>query len=160
MPTETELRRVSAALQHARLRASSWESLVASAGSGDFVFLDPPYYSDSLQKNSPKYGANAFGYAAHKRLAEMLLTLQQRGAMFVLTNSGEPEMAALYRELGLSVREVMVPRAINSKVDERQPVGEVIVSNAQPRNTNMSTMSPGVLLELEMLRKGKRLDRS
>jgi len=154
MPTEDELRNVSAALQHARVRASSWENLVASAGIGDFVFLDPPYYSDSLQKGSPKYGASVFGYPAHKRLAEVLLLLQQRGALFILTNSGEPEMVALYRELGLSVREVMVPRAINSKADERQPVGEVIVSNAQPRSTPL--MSPGVLLDLEMIRKGKR----
>ena len=154
MPTEDELRNVSAALQHARVRASSWENLVASAGTGDFVFLDPPYYSDSLQKGSPKYGASVFGYPAHKRLAEVLLLLQQRGALFILTNSGEPEMVALYRELGLSVREVMVPRAINSKADERQPVGEVIVSNAQPRSTPL--MSPGVLLDLEMIRKGKR----
>jgi len=154
MPTEDELRNVSAALQHARVRASSWENLVASAGSGDFVYLDPPYYSDSLQKGSPKYGASVFGYSAHKRLAEVLLLLQQRGALFILTNSGEPEMVALYRELGLSVREVMVPRAINSKADERQPVGEVIVSNAIPRSNPL--MSPGVLLDLEMIRKGKR----
>jgi len=154
MPTEDELRNVSAALQHARVRASSWDNLVASAGSGDFVFLDPPYYSDSLQKGSPKYGASVFGYSAHKRLAEVLLLLQQRGALFILTNSGEPEMVALYRELGLSVREVMVPRAINSKADERQPVGEVIVSNAIPRSNPL--MSPGVLLDLEMIRKGKR----
>jgi len=154
MPSETELRNVSAALQHARVRASSWESLVSSAGNGDFVFLDPPYYSDSLQKTSPKYGAEAFGYSAHKRLAEMLLTLQRRGAMFILTNSGEPEMVALYRELGLNVREVMVPRAINSKADERQPAGEVIVTNAHPGNSPGT--SPGVLLDLEMLRNDKR----
>jgi DNA adenine methylase len=150
MPTAVELRNVSAALQHARVRASSWESLVGSAGTGDFLFLDPPYYSDSLQKTSPKYGAEAFGYAAHKKLAEMLVNLQRRGATFILTNSGEPEMIALYRELGLNVREVMVPRAINSKADERQPVGEVIITNSQPGSA--PSMSPGVLLDLEMLR--------
>jgi DNA adenine methylase len=154
MPSATEIRSVSAALQNARVRASSWECLVSSAGNGDFVFLDPPYYSDSLQKASPKYGAEVFGYSAHKRLAEMLLTLQRRGAMFILTNSGEPEMVALYRELGLNVREVMVPRAINSKGDERQPVGEVIVTNAEPGYSPVT--SPGVLLDLEMLRNDKR----
>ena len=154
MPSVVELRNVSAALQHARLRASSWESLVSSAGSGDFVFLDPPYYSDSLQRTSPKYGADVFGYSAHRRLAEMLLTLQRRGAMFILTNSAEPEMVALYRELGLNVREVQVPRAINSKTDERQPVGEVIVTNSQP-GTSVG-VSPGVLLDLEILRSEKR----
>ena len=155
MPSEGELRNVSAALQHARVRASSWENLVASAGSGDFVFMDPPYYSDSLQKGSPKYGTSVFGYSTHKRLGEMLLLLQQRGALFILTNSGEPEMVTLYRELGLSVRQVMVPRVINSKAYERQPVGEVVVSNASPQNTPL--ISPGVLLDLEMIRKGKRL---
>jgi DNA adenine methylase len=157
MPTEEELRNASAALQHARIRASSWESLVASAGSGDFLFLDPPYYSDSLQKTSPKYGADVFGYPAHKKLAEMLVALQRRGATFILTNSDEPEMIALYRELGLNVREVKVPRAINSKADERQPVGEVIVTNAQPGSA--PAKSPGVLLDLEMLRSGNRISR-
>lgn len=154
MPSEPELRNASAALQHARIRASSWESLLASAGEGDFLFLDPPYYSDSLQKTSPKYGADSFGYAAHKKLADTLLLLQRRGATFVLTNSGEPEMVALYRGLGLSVREVLVPRAINSKTDERQPVGEVIVSNALKSDVRSS--SPGVLLDLEALRRNSR----
>lgn len=151
MPSPDDLRLVSAALQHARIRASSWQNLVSAAGEGDFVFLDPPYFSDSLDRGQPKYGAEIFGYEEHKRLAEMLLVLQRRGALFMLTNSGEREMVSLYRDLGLNVREVLVPRAINSKADERQAVGEVIVTNADSHTAH--TADPGVLLDLEMLRR-------
>lgn len=156
MPSAEELRNVSAALQHARIRASSWENLVSAASEGDFVFLDPPYYSDSLLRTSPKYGADCFGLDAHYRVARMLLKLQQRGASFVLTNSAEPEVVAMYRELGLKVREVMVPRAINSKADERQAVGEVIVTNTEIAEVVKG--DPGVLLDLEMLKISKERD--
>lgn len=155
MPTGEELRNVSAALQHSRIRASSWENLVSAAGKGDFVFLDPPYFSDSLQKDASKYGSEVFGYASHKKLAEMLLVLQQRGAVFMLTNSGEPEMVTMYRDLGFTVREVLVPRAINSKIDERQSVGEVVVSNANFGHNDLN--NPGVLLDLKMLKQSKKL---
>lgn len=156
MPSESELRNVSAALQPARVRASSWENLVSSAAEGDFVFLDPPYYSDSLQRTSPKYGAESFGYSAHQKLAEMLLKLQDRGVLFILTNSGEPEMVALYRDLGLMVREVMVPRAINSKTDERQSVGELIVMNSDLPSPQSN--KAGVLLDLDILRSERKPD--
>jgi DNA adenine methylase len=154
MPSQEQIVAVSSALRNARIRASSWENLVNAAGSGDFVFLDPPYYSDSLQKGSPKYGSESFGYEEHARLARTLLSLQSRGVSFVLTNSNEPEMLALYRGLNLTVKEVMVPRAINSKVDERQAVGELIVSNSLQDYQDHA--SPGVLLDLEILRKTRQ----
>lgn len=150
MPTESELQSVSAALQNARIRASSWENLVAAAGEGDFVFLDPPYFSDSLQAGAQKYGTEAFGLATHERLARTLVKMNERSVFFVLTNSSEPEMGALYRDLGLSVREIMVPRAINSKIDERQAVGELVVTNAKEQLR--AATSAGVLLDLDMLR--------
>lgn len=151
MPTADDLRAASAALQHARVRASSWQNLVSAAGEGDFVFLDPPYFSDSLDRGQPKYGAGIFGFDEHERLAEMLVVLQRRGALFMLTNSGEREMVSLYRDLRLNVQEVLVPRAINSKTEQRQAVGEVIVTNADSRTSDH--VDAGVLLDLDMLRR-------
>lgn len=156
MPTAEEILCVSAALQNARIRSSSWENLVSAAGEGDFVFLDPPYFSDSLSRAQPKYGSVIFGYREHAKLAETLMRLHERGVLFLLTNSGEPEMVALYRELGLTVREVMVPRAISSKVDERQAVGEVIVTNTTGRTFRNS--SAAVLLDLEILRSKRKTE--
>lgn len=156
MPTPEDLRIVSAALQHARIRASSWQNLVSAAGEGDFVFLDPPYFSDTLDRGQAKYGAELFGLEEHRRLAETLLLLQRRGVQFMLTNSGEREMVTMYRDLGLNVREVLVPRAINSKGDERQAVGEVIVTNANGHTSHGA--DPGVLLDLDMLRRRRSAD--
>lgn len=153
MPSADEIRCISAALQHARIRSSSWENLVTSAGDGDFVFLDPPYFSDSLLKTSPKYGSQIFGIREHIKLAETLVRLHERGVLFLLTNSGEPEMFTLYRDYGLTVKEVLVPRAINSKTDERQSVGELIVTNTSGRHTKLSTSA--VLLDLEVLRSSR-----
>jgi DNA adenine methylase len=154
MPLAEELRNVSAALQGARIRASSWENLVGTATNGDFVFLDPPYFSDSLQKTSPKYGVDCFGLEEHTRLARALVQLQQRRVSFLLTNSGEPEMVALYKNMGLSVKQVMVPRAINSKTDDRKPTGELLVTNSDIETGH--TKNAGVLLDLEMLRISRR----
>lgn len=130
MPSDLEIQAASAALQPGNLRASPWQNLVASASTGDFVFLDPPYYSDSLQRSTNKYGNDLWNLERHRELAQHLVNLNDRGVLYTLTNSAEPEMKELYKSLGLSFTSVQAPRAINSKVDARQPVGELIVSNA------------------------------
>jgi DNA adenine methylase len=128
--------------------------LVSAAGKGDFVFLDPPYYSDSLQRTGPKYGAEVWGIERHEELADHLVAMQDRGVLFVLTNSGEEDMVNLYQQRGLHVSQVMVPRAINSKTDDRQAVGEVIVSNAVVEHEGQT--NTGALLDLDMLRHSRR----
>src|SRR5262249_12782465 len=45
VPSAEELLNASGALVRARLRATPWENCVAQARPGDFIFLDPPYYS-------------------------------------------------------------------------------------------------------------------
>jgi DNA adenine methylase len=126
-PTLDELRAASAALTRVRLRATSWETTIAAARPGDFIFLDPPYYSDVTVEDT-KYGRKRFGLDEHERLAARLVSLSRRDVGFVLTNSGEPEMVALYEDAGLSVTRVLSPRTISSKVNDRTPVAEVIVS--------------------------------
>jgi DNA adenine methylase len=42
LPTELDLRAVSAALENARLRTQSWETGITEMSSGDFAFFDPP----------------------------------------------------------------------------------------------------------------------
>lgn len=145
MPTPTTIRNVSAALQSAELRTSSWRNVINTAGSGDFVFLDPPYFSDIAQ-NGTKYGAESWGETEHLDLAQALLRLHDKGSRFLLTNSGEVQMEMMYRDLGLSVHRVLVARAISSKPDERKPVGELVVTNPDVRRSQV----PG-LAELELL---------
>lgn len=127
IPTLNELVNLSAALLRARLRATSWENTVAQARKGDFVFLDPPYFSD-IARDDVKYKARQFDITHHHRLASRLEDFASRGIDFVLTNSGEEEMVQLYESHGLSVFRIKAPRAISSRTDQRLPVEEIVVT--------------------------------
>jgi DNA adenine methylase len=126
-PTEEDLENAAVALSSSRLRATSWEQTLNLADEDDFVFLDPPYFSDWL-RDDLKYSSKAFGPQDHSRLAEAVARLKQRGVGFLLTNSAEPQMIDLYEGHGLDVQVVGVPRAINSDVSARGAVSEIIVT--------------------------------
>jgi DNA adenine methylase len=136
VPTSLELSNASAALVRARLRATSWENAISQVRPGDFVFLDPPYYSDLLKDRGTKYRIQQFDLGEHERLARRLEDLAHRGIDFLLTNSGEREMLDLYASHGLTVNVFHMPRNISSKTDERAiPVPELLVSPPQDGKT-------------------------
>ncbi len=126
-PTAEELSCAAAALRQAELRATSWENTIAGARAGDFVFLDPPYFSD-LSQNHYRYQRNSFTAQRHRQLANSLAALKARGVDFVLTNSGEQAMADRYHSHGLAVRLVEVHRSISSKAAGRGLAPELIVT--------------------------------
>ena len=49
-PTTDELLAVSAALQQAAVRSTTWQNTIHSARPGDFVFLDPPYFPTWIKR--------------------------------------------------------------------------------------------------------------
>ncbi len=126
-PLREDLVNAAVALSSARLRATSWENTITLAERDDFVFLDPPYYSDHL-KDDIKYSAKGFGPDDHVKLADHLARLASEGIDFVLTNSAEPEMVDLYRSRGFHAAVVGIPRSINSNVLARGAVKELIVT--------------------------------
>lgn len=127
IPELEELKNAGAALIRAKLRASSWENTIAKAKPGDFVFLDPPYYSD-IEREDRKYRARSFTLSNHERLAERLRNLADRGIDFILTNSAERVMLDLYASHNLSVSIVDMPRSISTKVKERVSAPELVVT--------------------------------
>jgi len=133
IPDREELLNASAALAQANLRATSWQNLVAFAQKGDFVFLDPPYYSELVNETSrsTKYQTARFSLRDHQELARSLVDLDRRGIDFVLTNSGEDQMRKLYESSGLRVAVIQAPRSINSKTDKRGPVRELVVTSTR-----------------------------
>lgn len=118
-PSRDDLLNSSAALSQARLRNFDWQSTISQARPGDFVYLDPPYYSDTV-RDSAKYSRDDFGLESHIRVAKAVKSLSDRGIDFILSNSGEPEMIDLYRGLDLTVRRIDVRRSISSDVSTRR----------------------------------------
>jgi len=126
------LQACSALLQGTQLRQGSFEEVLSSAKSGDFVYLDPPYVPVSKTSNFTSYVAGGFGPQQQLRLAELLVDLDRRGVRFMLSNAGCETSRALYRDLpipGLRIETVQARRSVNSRSSGRGKVDEILVLN-------------------------------
>jgi DNA adenine methylase len=87
---KTPLVRASSLLKRARLLSGDFAETLSHAGSGDFVYLDPPY-AVSTRRLFAEYLPNSFGQSDLGRLGKELRTLDNRGAAFVITYADSPE---------------------------------------------------------------------
>jgi DNA adenine methylase len=149
IPSRDDVLNASAALQHASLRATTWQNTVAFAKQGDFIFLDPPYYSEVVseerdKRRGGKYHKRSFSLQDHHELARTLSDLNRRGIDFILTNSAEREMIDLYRAHNLQVGVIRMPRAINSKPERRVSVEELLVTPEHATYGRLQEVLPGM----------------
>ena len=114
----------SLALQGVEIRC---EDFTATApNEGDFCYLDPPYW----QKNKTtakftSYTAKGFGPEDQARLRDYAAELRVKGVHVLLSNSDVDETRALYA--GFDVATVGARRAINSRVERRGRVSELLI---------------------------------
>jgi DNA adenine methylase len=129
VPSAENLEAASLAFSRTEFLAQNWSETINTAGIGDFAFVDPPYFSDALRATHTKYSsaANRFTRENHRQLAQRLVVLAEEGGDFVLTNSGELEVVAMYQELGLSVDYGYMKGSFNSKISHRKKLPELIV---------------------------------
>jgi DNA adenine methylase len=131
------LRRLSRALSQPQvsLDVRLFESALSTLGSGDFVYLDPPYAPVSSTARFTSYTAAGFGSAQQVNLQRTVIALAKRGAFVLLSNSVAPEVAELYdlseeaRSAGLKARTIPARRAINSQASRRGAVREYVITN-------------------------------
>ena len=87
---------VSDALKDAEIRCGDFEIVLAEAGHGDFVYLDPPYVSSSESKGFNKYNATTFNWNDQVRLGRTALNLAKKGCLVLVSNIGQTEVLELY----------------------------------------------------------------
>jgi len=121
------LRAASWALSAAEIEHAGFESLVASARPGDFVYLDPPYAPVSDTANFTAYAKGGFGPDDQRRLRDVFDALSRRGCKCMLSNSDVPFIRDLYARHRIDV--VSAPRAVNCNASRRGKVPEVVVRN-------------------------------
>ncbi len=112
----------------------SFETSLADARRGDFVYCDPPYAPLSRTSSFASYTAGGFDAGDQRRLQQAVVAAARRGAHVVVSNSSASMILSLYtsreaRNAGLELRRVAARRAINSSAALRGPVDEIIVTN-------------------------------
>ncbi len=131
------LRRVARALARpgVTLNRARFDRTVDSAGSGDFLYFDPPYAPLSKTARFTSYTTDGFDAGEQERLRELVIALAKRGCHVLLSNSTAPEIVKLYEgneevaSAGLRPHKVAARRSINSNAQRRGLVEEYIITN-------------------------------
>lgn len=105
--------------------STDFENAVAKAKKGDFIYLDPPYDSDTKTFND--YTENGFGKNEQIRLAELFKKLAKKGCYVMLSNHNTKLVKELYKDFNIHV--IKAKRNINANGKKRGKVEEVIVTN-------------------------------
>lgn len=127
---EAILRAASEALQGVTLLATDFSTVLDHAGSCDFVYFDPPHYTESSGFTGYAVAASGragFGAEEHRRLAEVVKELDARGCHVIVSNSDTAYTRHLYTGFRLAV--VRARRMINCNGAGRGLVDELVVSN-------------------------------
>jgi DNA adenine methylase len=89
----------------------------------DFIYADPPYDGDDGAFVG--YAGIPFDWQDQVRLAQWLA---QHAGPVVASNAATPRIMQLYRELGFTLSERQVGRAINCRGDKRKSVAEMLAT--------------------------------
>ena len=127
---EDNLRRVSDALQDVTITHHDYKNVLKAAKSGDFIYLDPPYYPINATSSFTSYTAEGFLEKEQTELRDTFVKLHKKGCFVMLSNSDTPFINDLYSGLdGITINKITAGRAINSKASGRGKITEVLVTN-------------------------------
>lgn len=130
LPGRDELMLASVALRAAKIQACDFESTLRQARMGDFVYIDPPYFT-RLGIKPGEYGYGSLGGLADlDRLIEALRSLSSRGVRYLLSYSHSRTLIrALQPEW---VGYVRVNRTVAAGPVHRKESRELLITNYTP----------------------------
>lgn len=144
---------VSQLLKNAEISSSDFETTIARAGHGDFVFIDPPYTVKHNTNSFVKYNEKIFSWADQVRLEHASREAAARGASVLITNADHPSIHDLYDGDGLWTKtSVYRSSQIASDRRHRGTTTELLISNfdigiarglAPPRQVGVGVASDG-----------------
>ncbi|MCM3033670.1 DNA adenine methylase [Niallia sp. MER 6] len=104
-----------------------YETAVANATKGDFVYFDPPYDPVSDTSSFTGYSLDGFNRDAQIRLRDVFVELDKRGCKVLLSNSATDFIKDIYSDFNIEI--VSASRNINSVASKRGKIDEVLVMN-------------------------------
>jgi len=100
------------------------------ANESDLCYFDPPYHPISETANFTSYSSEGFDFHEQERLHDLCVDLDEKGVLFVLSNSYAPPILNLYKNVDrFRIEIVQAKRAISSKASTRGPIDEILVTN-------------------------------
>lgn len=127
-PTAELLSAVSKKLVNTTLKVSDFSSVITSVGTGDLVFLDPPYTVAHNNNGFIKYNQKLFSFEDQTRLSLVIDKIRERGAYYVLTNAAHDSIAALF-EKGDRRIELTRGNSIGGRLAKRGSATEYFFTN-------------------------------
>ena len=109
------------------IELASFEKVLENVKPWDFVYFDPPYDVLSDTANFTSYTQDGFWVEWQKKLAEVFKKLDKMWVKVMLSNHNTPLINQLYKDYKIDI--VWAKRAVNSKVEGRKGVEEVVVRN-------------------------------
>jgi DNA adenine methylase len=106
-----------------KIECCDYRRTLENAQTGDFIYIDPPYY-----KTFTGYNKESFDENAQRHLAEFYRTLTQRGCKVALSNSDHEFIRDLYADIpDVKFVPIFVRRMINCDVEGRKAVKQELL---------------------------------
>ncbi|MBD2436102.1 DNA adenine methylase [Nostoc sp. FACHB-110] len=120
----------SKALSSCEIKKADFTYLLASAtDSDDFVFCDPPYHPISSTSYFTGYNGNSFGETDQIRLRDVCAELASRGVKVMVCNSDCEFIRNIYAEIGFKIYAIAASRSINSNIQKRGIINELLITS-------------------------------
>lgn len=101
---------------------------VGAPKKGDLVYFDPPYAPISKTSDFTAFTKAGFGDEEQRALRDVALQLKKMGVFVMVSNSTAPIIRELYEGNDWNVNEVQAARSINSAVDKRGKITELVIT--------------------------------
>lgn len=123
------------ALKNAELMTCDFRSTIKKAGSGDLLFVDPPYTIGQAQQNSfIKYNSKLFSWNDQEDLCSEIVAARNRGVIIISTNAYCDELLEMYKKEGFYVQPIEKKSTISGVIDKRRKTTELLITSF-PYNT-------------------------
>lgn len=113
------------ALQKAEIVCTSYETVLKNMKAADATYIDPPYIPIDATSFTT-YTPGGFTLEDHKKLADYVFRLRNKGMWILVSNSDTIDAWDLYD--GMRITKVSAPRNINSDGKGRGKVDELLIS--------------------------------
>ena len=135
---EKRIKEASIILQNVNIFCTDFTYVIEHSQEGDLCYFDPPYLPISDTADFTSYSKDGFSYDDQIRLRDTCIKLDEKGVLFVLSNSYVEALVGKYREVeNFRIEVVQANRAINSVADKRGPVDEILVTNINKSHSSL-----------------------